>query len=245
MSFSFSGLDTPFTRTVTNFANGWSGYTVASWVKSNEISTDRGWLNLYVPDGTDDGGGTRYDNAGSTGGGNNVIKFGLFFSAGQQSSESAVDVQTTNLQFVEGRWGSSETGGNLEIWIDGVKSVLTATGNNTATILGTKYDKIHLGMGGKDDNPLRSWNGNVYEVRVYDRALTPEEIQTMFALRGADKTYHGLQAWYRDSGLAPGITIPTTAGLIKDLSNSKLDLTAGVANVVAAASPLRRSKVVV
>lgn len=244
MSFSFSGTDDPITRIMTNFANGWSGYAIVSWVKSNIINTDRGWFTASDSGNNDAVGGMRYDANGQVGLGTNVIKWGLTNLGVQKTVESSSSVQTTNLQFLVGQWDSTGTGGDVEIWIDGVKDILTATSNFTGTIDGATNNRLCIGKGGKDGGG-ESWNGDVYEVRLYNRSLTKAEIETMYALRGADKNYYGLQAWWRDSGLTPGTTIPTTAGLIKDLSNSKFNLTADAANVVAATSPLRRSKVLV
>lgn len=243
MSFSFSGTNDPVVRTVTNYADGWTGYAIVSWIKSNIINTNKGWFRTH--DNGDAVGGMRYDSTGASGGGDDVIKWGLYANDAQQTVESSALVQTTNLQFLVGQWDSIGTGGDVELWIDGVKDVLTSTKNFTGTIDGTGHNQLCIGQGCKDDAG-ESWNGDVYEVRIYNRSLSKAEIETMYTLCGADKIFHGLQAhWYGSYLAAPGTTIPTTAAFIKDLSPYNCDLTADAANVLVAESPLRRSKVLV
>ncbi len=234
MSFSFNGLDGRITRTVVNYANGWSGYTVASWIKSNLTTDDQGWFNLAAPDGSDNHGGVRYDAGGASGGGTDTLKFGLTTSAGILQIETANSTQSTSLQFVVGRWSS---GNQIEIWIDGAfPTPVYQTTVGTGTITGTTFTQITLGAGPKETG-TQTWDGEVYEVRVYDRSLSQGEIETMYALRGADTNFGGLHLWYRDVALSPGTSIPTTSDYVKDMSVYGQHLTA-TTTTTAAENPL-------
>lgn len=243
MGFLFNGLDGSLIRAVTNYANGWSGYTVASWIKSNLTNNDQGWFNLAAPDQSDNHGAVRYDAGGANGGGTNTMKFGLLTSGtvANPQVESASNVQTANVQFVVGRWSS---GNQIEIWIDGVQPTPGyQTAVETGTIVGTTYTQLTLGAGPKE-TLTQTWDGIVYEHRVYNRALSQGEIETMYALWGADMNIDGLQLWYRDSGLSPGTTIPTTSNLIKDESMGGQHLTAAAAATVAAETVLSQRRMI-
>ncbi len=233
MAYLMTGTGGRYTRTVSNFANGWSGYTVTSWIKSDLTLDDQGWFNLMEPDQSDTAGGVRYDAGGASGGGTDTMKFGLFTSGAVSNPqvETANNVQTTEVQFVVGRWSSGE---QIEIWIDGVQPTpVYQTAIETGTIVGTTYTQITLGAGPKE-TVGQNWDGTIYETRVYNRALSQGEIESMYAMRGSDTILNGLQLWYRDSGIAAGTTIPTTTNLIKDLSGAGQHLTASAADTTAA-----------
>ncbi len=226
-----------FDRLITSFVSAWTEYSVASWIQSDVTNTDKGWFNLAEPDGSDSRGGVRYDAAGVNGGGTNLMKFGVVFTGGGGVQvESANNSQSTNLQFVVGRWKS---GSPCEIFVDGVVSTPTAQDAGVvATLDGNLFNKVVLGRGPKE-NVGGSWDGHVYDHRVYNRWLTDEEIMTMFVLRGADANYDNISLWYRETGLAPGVSVPTTTDLLKDVTINELHLTANATGIVESDRPLK------
>lgn len=197
-----------------NLANGWTEYTVASWIKSNEINSDHGWFQMSAPDNRDRFGGVRFDESGIDGSGSNNLKFGLEISNTEYIVESASNVQSTDLMFIVGRWKS---GSPLEIFIDGELSIPSAQETGTGSL--TSQDDIFLGCGCK--NGSDSFNGTVYDHRVYNVWLTDEEIKTMSILAGKDSIFRGLQLWYKFSDGAEGSSIST----INDWSSNRNDIT--------------------
>jgi len=222
MGFSFDGIDDRLLKSVTNFASGWTEYTVATWIKSNVTGTDRGWCNLETPTGSDGRGGLRYDISGAGGGGTNVIHFGVRVGATSIKCESASSVQTTSLQHVVGRWKSNA---QAEIWIDGSMTVHTFQTTAKVGSIDAGYNEITLGVGSKYVVG-GGWDGDVYEYRVYDRWLSQAEIETLYNCRGTDNIVQGLQFKYGGIIGSSGTTIPTTTDLIPDLSGNGYHLTA-------------------
>lgn len=222
MGFSFDGVDDRLKKTVTNFASGWTEYTIASWIKSDVSGNDKGWCNLAPTTSNDSYGGIRYDVAGVSGGGTNVMKFGVLIGASQIQCESASSVQTTSLQHVVGRWKSNA---QAELWIDGSITAHTFQTAAKAGSIDNGNNEIVLGAGPKD-GAGGGWDGDIYEVRVYNRWLSQEEIETLYNTRGTDNIVQGLELKYGKISGSFGGTIPTTSNLIKDLSGNGNHLTA-------------------
>lgn len=65
----------------------------------------------------------------------------------------------------------------------------------------------------------RELDGLLDDVRIYNRGLSPAEIQTMFTLRGADNIVQNLLHRWRMNELAPGV-LATVAGSIIDLTGA-------------------------
>ena len=178
------------------FLNGLSGCTVVLWIKSDATSTDKGMLftNASPPNGTDQAIGCRYDAAGASYGGTSVIK--LSIDAGTKTNsgyESASTVQTTALQCLIFSWAS---GGQEELWIDGVLD--TPTGR-AAAYSGTTVNCNNFLMhrGGKDGS--NAWDGIIYEMRIYNRKLTVNEVDWINAAKGQDAIRNGmLIKWHGD-----------------------------------------------
>jgi len=98
---------------------------------------------------------------------------------GSHENESASNVQTTDWQHVMVTWTSGEA---AKLYINGVLDTPTAEDD----IIGgttTGYTTVIVGRGGKEDAG-GSWDGLVDDVRVYDAALTPAQVQTV--MNGGD-----------------------------------------------------------
>ena len=59
--------------------------------------------------------------------------------------------------------------------------------------------------------------GEIYEMRLYDRELSDEEIAAIFEHRGNDGIVDGLLYWWRLDEQADGDAIPATSAVIKDI----------------------------
>ncbi len=180
-ALSFEGGTTVEDADAGDYLNGLEATTVAIWIKSNEIDSDRGFLTGVPPAEQDRVFTIRYDKGGWNFGGTNVIKMGIQATDGAQDIESSSNVQTTEWQHVAMTW---ESGGEIRLYINGKEDDVAgrANPNNTGTI--SECTTLIIGKGGKDTN--NGWNGLIDEVRIFDAALTAEEIQIVM-LGGGDE----------------------------------------------------------
>jgi hypothetical protein len=95
-----------------------------------------------------------------------------------------------------------------QIFINGV---LEASGLGADTATGTT-----LSIGNRNGAAAdQCTNGVLDDVRVYTRVLATNEIETIYACRGSDSIFYGLQnRWLLNEG--PDSVVATGAGVIKD-----------------------------
>ncbi len=164
------GVDVPKAR---NDINGLDAFTLSLWIKSDSINTDRGLIFPKNPNGEDEIFSLRYDDKGSLGGGNNVIKAGITSTDGMQSYESASNLQTKDWQHLTLTW---RNGRGLTLYINGILDQPTFNSPAThGTITGVK--ELLIGRGSKDQG--KSWKGLIDEIRIYNRVLSPTEIMEL------------------------------------------------------------------
>ncbi|MBN1507999.1 MAG: LamG domain-containing protein [Sedimentisphaerales bacterium] len=179
-----------------DFLNGLNAITVCTWIKSDQINTDRGFIDCEEPDGSDQMVTIRYDASGASYGGSNVIKAAIVSTPDwQQQLESSSNVQTTEWQHVAMTWSSDQP---IRLYIDGVEN--TPTGTSEPNVPGgtiTGCTKMIIGKGGKDQGTTAGWKGLIDDVRIYDMALTAADIKQV--MRGESDL-----AW--DPGPANGST---------------------------------------
>ena len=161
------------------YLNGLSALTVCVWIKSDLTGTDRGFVSFEDPSGSDDRN-IRYDASGSTAGGTNVIKFGVTSTGGGQENESSSNVQVTDWQHIAMTWSSGEV---VRLYINGILDTLSSEAAAT-TGTTTGCTKLVIGKGCKD-SVSASWDGMVDDVRIYNKALTADQIKQ--AMRGDPK----------------------------------------------------------
>ena len=105
-----------------------------------------------------------------------------------------------------------DTADEAAIYVDGV---LEDTHGTVET--GTINDTIQMFDRAGTSDPADT---DLHDVRLYNRVLTPAEIQTIFAARGGDDIVHGMTSrWPMFEG-PPGSTISGT-GVIKDIGSAK------------------------
>jgi hypothetical protein len=162
-----------------SFVNGLEALTIAAWVKSNVTGTDKGFLTFEVPDGNDNVD-IRYDADGFIGGGRNLVKMGITVSENGVPAilqlESSSNVQTTDWQHVTMVWSSGQS---PKLYLDGTLDAHTVP-NAVRTLTGTLtgFGRMTIGKGGKDIVDS-SWEGLIDDLRLYDKALTEEQIQAV------------------------------------------------------------------
>jgi hypothetical protein len=150
------------------YLNGLSAITVSLWVKSDVIYQDRGIMFSHTPTDADSDLGIRYDQTGAYGGGVRVIKASVRATSGYTQIESTSNVQTTSWQHLALVWKS---GTSLKLYINGVQNPLTYNmGIVSGTITGVS--KLMLGL----DTKGAYWDGMLDDLRIYNRALDPNQI---------------------------------------------------------------------
>jgi hypothetical protein len=142
--------------------------TIACWVKH----PSSGWQNVVERGNWDtpDGIGLMTDYQGQT------VRFGFYQAPNTVGSK--VTVQDDQWHHVAGTLSKGESGLIYNIYVDG-KLDNTGTGPATglaatsqAWAIGARYDGTY------------GYRGLLEDVRIYDRALSPSEVQAIYAERG-------------------------------------------------------------
>ena len=167
-----------------DYLNGLEALTISVWVKSGVTDTDQGILLAKDPSDQDNTIGIRYDVAGSSFGGSNVLKLAVTTDDAEQQVESSSNLQTTEWQHICMTWAS---GGLLRLYVDGTEDVLTGRNNANNTGPVSTCEKLIIGKGGKDIVNSAGWDGLIDEVRIYGRALSAEEVM---GLAGRTQAVH-------------------------------------------------------
>jgi hypothetical protein len=165
------------------YLNGLDAVTVSVWVQSDLTGTDKGIFDTEAPDGRDDSLGMRYDARGWAGGGREVIKVGLNTTGGAVAYESASYVQTTGWQHLVMTWSSGEA---MKLYINGVLDTPT---DAAPAVSGTIADvqELVLGRNAKDGS-TGSWLGRIDDFRIYGRALSADDVKTVYNATSAAMT---------------------------------------------------------
>src|SRR3989344_4064698 len=163
-ALSFDGVDDHVNAGNPTSLNLSSSLTLSAWIYPNGLTGDRDIITKV-------GGGADYYFQVS----NNQLHVG-FANGGSWYSHS-----TTNASMPLSTWthvaGIFDDSANiLTIYINGVQQ-----GSQTVTAVRmSSADPVHIGMGW----PNQSWNGRLDEARIYNRALTASDIQTLYAYTG-------------------------------------------------------------
>jgi hypothetical protein len=170
----FSGLgDNVVSEAAGPYLNDLAGLSISLWIQSDLIDTDKGFIIGSDPDGTDQRG-IRYDTSGASGGGDDVIKYGVACTDGADETESSVGIQTTEWQHIAMVWDNDGTG--TDLYINGVMDVKSFDGTNR-TGLTAGYTKLLVGKGSKDTAADAGWDGRIDDVRVYDYRLSEGNVR--------------------------------------------------------------------
>lgn len=166
--------------------NGLDAFTIALWVKADEIGTNRGFISTKKPNKRDQSFSLRYSPQGTKGGGINNIKAAINTTNGVQTYESANSVQTTEWQHIALTWKSGQ---KLALYINGVLDQPTY---NSASKQGKIYgaDRFVIAKGTQDNHT--SWRGLIDDVRLYNRVLSENEIANLPYVTKTAGTIYGV-----------------------------------------------------
>lgn len=135
------------------------------------------------------------------------------FSFQDVSHTPATNVNNNQWNHVVGTYDGTD----LRIYLDGAFDSLLNSSGLTMTDNG---QPVGLGFNGNDQ--FLPMDGDMDDLRIYDRALSAAEILTLFTLRGKDDIINGLVSRWTMREREPGIG-PTAAGSIKDIGPSGND----------------------
>lgn len=187
------GLDSPGT--------GYGAQTVSS-VSSPSVGTICFWMRPTGLSGTQRVLAIADDFEGRFANGNELNHEWGYGGSG------AIDVPVSNntLYHIACVWEGPSTDDGA-IYCDGSLHASGETGyNNTASGTLVMFDRA-----GSND----PWEGELYDIRIYNRVLSAAEILTIYNSRGGDSIVHGmLNRWMMDEG-AVGSTLSGT-GVSKD-----------------------------
>jgi len=165
-------------ETAGDYINGLDAITICLWIKSDIVGTDKGFIILEDPTGGDNRN-MRYDAASwAWEGGTNLIKLALDSTGGHQAHEGSDHTQTSEWQHVTMVWSS---GNELQLYIDGQLDTPRGTDAGTEGTV-TGVTKLIVGKGCKDADG--GWDGLVDDVRIYNEALSAEDIQVAMVGEG-------------------------------------------------------------
>lgn len=94
------------------------------------------------------------------------------------------------------------TGALIKVHLDGVETL------NQAATFGSAGTAV-MSIGSSPGGANQGWNGVLDDIRIYNRALTLPESQTIFACRGTDGLLDDLEHWYPMDEGAEGSVVST------------------------------------
>jgi hypothetical protein len=194
----FEGGSNVVNEAAGEYLNDLDGLSISLWIQSDQINTDKGFIIGRNPEGNDQRG-IRYDSVGASGGGDDVIKYGVACTDGADESESSVGIQTTAWQHIVMVWDNDGTG--TDLYVNGVLDPKSFDGDNR-TGLTSGYTKLLVGKGAKDGAADKGWDGRIDDVRVYNYRLSEGEARYLAGVGDLLKppTYEPLVAHYEFEG---------------------------------------------
>ena len=160
-----------------HYMSGLEAITIAVWIKSNEILSDRAFMSGEGPDGGEALGiqvlDLRYD--ANRGGEPNAMKHKIYTTESSNDPwfAASAEVQTTDWQHIAVTWNGSGPN-EIKMYLDGEEHDFPATqsGENWGGAL-REYTALKVGIG----EERTGWNGLIDDVVIYDSVLSQEEIQ--------------------------------------------------------------------
>src|SRR4051812_30708719 len=160
MAYAFNGVDSLIVANVPNIPLGNNARTISLWVKQSSNDASQGVNVLRW------GADVPRQAFGIIANSNPYTWQGQSWGGGNDVNSGVV---------VDKKWHQilvTHDGSALEIWIDGVQKGMSAIGIDTQS--------SPLAIGGLSGGKI--FQGSIDDVRLYNRALSPQEIERLFAL---------------------------------------------------------------
>jgi hypothetical protein len=116
----------------------------------------------------------------------------------------------------------------VQIWYDGALS-----NENTTDVPAAMYDAANNVTIGNRPDGSQPYDGNVEDVRIYDRNLSAKEMNEIFQAKGRDGIINGLVSRWMMNEAAPGVT-PSGSDSVKDMGPGRNHGTPSGANIYTA-----------
>ncbi|MBT4597377.1 MAG: LamG domain-containing protein, partial [Candidatus Diapherotrites archaeon] len=158
---NFDGIDDSVEAIPNNTMDGWNGLSICAWI--NAQATNEAFDGIAFWRGATYLGGLHYAAAGT-----HDIRMNIITAAGQSYAQATTPSKVGDWYRSCGTWDG--TTGVAKIYTN---SVLDATGSADATGVLDQDDILKIAL---DDATTRFFNGFIDEVKIYDKALTAEEI---------------------------------------------------------------------
>ena len=168
-----------------------SSYTISLWAKADGTGSDRGLIHGREPNGNDNRIQIRYDAAGQSGGGTNVLLVNARMddngSRTNQILESSSSVQTTDWQHIVVTRAANSA---FTLYLDGTAD--TPSASNARDGVTFRNDKLIIGRGAKDGT-TSSWDGLIDEVWIENVERSADWVQTVYNNQSAPASFFSLQ----------------------------------------------------
>lgn len=169
-----------------NFNVGTSDFAIMAWIRTTTFSSYRQIAGKSTAAGAGDWDFRLYNGTGK-------VELDIFDSTTADTVDGNIFVADGNWHFVVGQRNSAT--GKLEVYVDGkFDNSVTSNARNSST---TKNFKI-----GTDDGAHFFFGGDIAEVALFSRALTPSQIAQYYVWAVKKKT----PAWRRAFSAAAQIT---------------------------------------
>jgi len=202
MALSFDGVSQGIIITqvsglpVYNNGEGGNKYSVCGWVKGNAQEDRR----IYGERGNASANPMFAIGSGLT----NTSKIRMYI---RNNSGGAICEKESNTNVFDNSWHHFcwiDNNGTAELYIDGVKDETNfAYNRGTLTLDTSTIACLYRGLG-----LTVCLEGQVFDIRCYNRCLTANEIAEIYYRRGADKVWQGLVGWWRLDELQSGTPCP-------------------------------------
>ena len=134
----------------------------------------------------------------------NTIALILSTAGGNQRAIAATDINDNTLRHVVAVFDPTLAAPIL-IYIDGVQDGVSGEFSDTIAL-----NNNVVWIGNNSGSTARSWDGIMDDVRIYDRALSPAEVQTIYATNGPDGIISNLKLRTMFREESPGTVITGT-----------------------------------
>jgi hypothetical protein len=148
------------------------------WVNYDSSLVGSGWRTIFVKGRTQDGGGTSYDA--------NAL-YGFWISPDGNWHVSCGNVRADTDPAQAGQWhhlAAVQDGdaGTVTFYIDGQE--IAAGGGSAGPCVSPDWP-LFIGAAGTDQSPFEGFGGRIDEVKIYNHALTVDEIMSAMEGTGA------------------------------------------------------------
>ena len=174
--------------------DGATSFTIGAWINTNTISTDK----LIARKGEDYPPLLLWVNADYT------IHFGFYYAPGGfYTATTTATISPNQWFFVAGTYD----GDAVRTYINGVEK---AANTDASGPTNSKSDSLRIGSG-YPDYPTAWFDGKIDDVRIYERALSTEEIQQLYQEGAGGKAYNPNPS-DQTAGIDPNTLLTWTPG---------------------------------